>query len=125
MTTLPGVGQFTALVMLAEIGDVSRFGSARKLASWAGLTPTVRGSDRTVRHGHISKQGSAWLRWVLNQAAQTAKRSPEFAASYATIAKRRGKKIATIAIARKLLTRAWHLMSQIQAAEASTPLRRP
>jgi hypothetical protein len=70
------VGQFTALVMLAEIGDISRFGSARKLASWAGLTPTVRGSDLTVRHGHISGQGSAWLRWVLNQAAQTAKRSP-------------------------------------------------
>src|SRR5947207_1423613 len=112
---LPGVGQFTALVMLAEIGDISRFPSARKLASWAGLTPTVRGSDRTVRHGHISKQGSAWLRWVLNQAAQTARRSPEFAASYAAIAKRRGKKIATIAIARKLLTRAWHLLSDMQA----------
>ena len=55
LTTLPGVGEFTALVMLAEIGDITRFGSARKLASWAGLTPTVRGSDRTVRHGHISK----------------------------------------------------------------------
>jgi transposase len=107
LTALPGVGQFTALVMLAEIGDITRFGSARKLASWAGLTPTVRGSDLTVRHGHISKQGSAWLRWVLNQAAQTAKRSPEFAATYAAIANRRGKKIATIAIARKLLARAY------------------
>jgi transposase len=51
LTTLPGVGQFTALVMLAEIGDISRFGSARKLASWAGLTPTVRGPgpDRPAR----------------------------------------------------------------------------
>ena len=117
LTTLPGVGQFTALVMLAEIGDITRFGSARKLASWAGLTPTVRGSDRTVRHGHISKQGSAWLRWVLNQAAQTAKRSPEFAGAYAAIAQRRGTKIATIAISRKLLTRAWHLL----ATQASTP----
>jgi transposase len=125
LTTLPGVGQFTALVMLAEIGDITRFGSARKLASWAGLTPTVRGSDLTVRHGHISKQGSAWLRWVMNQAAQTAKRSPEFSASYAAIAKRRGKKIATIAISRKLLTRAWHLLDQMQPAGASTPLRRP
>jgi transposase len=111
LTTLPGVGQFTALVMLAEIGDITRFGSARKLASWAGLTPTVRGSDLTVRHGHISKQGSAWLRWVMNQAAQTAKRSPEFSATYAAIAGRRGKKIATIAISRKLLTRAWHLLA--------------
>jgi transposase len=115
LRTLPGVGEFTALVMLAEIGDITRFPSARKLASWAGLTPTVRGSDLTVRHGHISKQGSAWLRWVLNQAAQTAKRSPEFAATYAAIAKRRGKKIATIAIARKLLTRAYHLLAGAQA----------
>ena len=47
---------------------------------------------------------------MLNQAAQTARRSPEFAATYSGIAKRRGKKIATIAIARKLLTRAWHLL---------------
>ena len=125
LTTLPGAGQFTALVMVAEIGDISRFPSARKLASQSGLTPTVRGSDRTVRHGHISKQGSAWLRWVLNQAAQTAKRSPEFAATYAAIAKRRGKKIATIAIARKLLTRAWHLLNEMQATDASMPLRRP
>src|SRR5256885_3726975 len=125
LRTLPGVGEFTALVMVAEIGDVSRFGSARKLASWAGLTPTVRGSDLKVRHGNISKQGSAWLRWVMNQAAQTAKRSPEFAATYAAIAKRRGKKIATIAIARKLLTRAWHLLHDLQAAEASAPPPRP
>jgi transposase len=125
LRTLPGVGEFTALVMLAEIGDITRFGSARKLASWAGLTPTVRGSDLKVRHGHISKQGSAWLRWVLNQAAQTAKRSPEFAASYAAIAKRRGKKIATIAVARKLLTRAWHLLNEMQATDTNAPLRRP
>jgi transposase len=111
--------------MVAEIGDISRFPSARKLAAWAGLTPTVRGLDLKVRHRHISKQGSAWLRWAMNQAAQTAKRSPEFAAGYQMIAKKRGKKIATIAIARKLLTRAWHLLSQMEPAEASTPLRRP
>lgn len=125
LRTLPGVGEFTALVMVAEIGDITRFPTARKLASWAGLTPTVRGSDLTVRHGHISKQGSAWLRWVMNQAAQTAKRSPEFSASYAAIAKRRGKKIATIAISRKLLTRAWHLLNDMQAAGTATPLRWP
>jgi transposase len=125
LRTLPGVGEFTALVMVAEIGDITRFGSARKLASWAGLTPTVRGSDLKVRHGNISKQGSAWLRWVMNQAAQTAKRSPDFAATYSSIARRRGKKIATIAVSRKLLTRAWHLLAELQAADASTPPRRP
>ena len=115
LTQLPGVGPFTALVLLAEIGDISRFGSARKLAAWAGLTPTVRGSDRTVRHGHISKQGSVWLRWILCEAAQTAKRHPDFAAGYQAIARRRGKKIATTAIARKLLTHAWHLLTDAEA----------
>ena len=125
LRTLPGVGEFTALVMVAEIGDITRFGSARKLASWAGLTPTVRGSDLHVRHGHISKQGSVWLRWAMNQAAQTAKRSPEFSATYAAISRRRGTKIVTIAISRKLLTRAWHLLAGMQAADASTPPRRP
>src|SRR5215831_1936329 len=125
LTTLPGVGQFTALVMLAEIGGITRFPSARTLASWAGLTPTVRGSDLTVRHGHISKQGSPWLRWVLNQAAQTAKRSPDFAATYAAIANRRGTKIATIAIARKLPTRAWHLLPTAQAPGPAAPPASP
>ena len=60
----------------------------------------------------------------MNQAAQTAGRSPEFAATYAAIAKRRGKKIATIAIARKLLTRAWHLLAGMQADGTATPPQR-
>jgi hypothetical protein len=72
----------------------------------------VRGSDLTVRHGHISKQGSPYVRWVLGQAAHIAKRHPEFAASYQSIATRRGKKIASVAIARKLLTRAYHLLAE-------------
>jgi len=74
LTRLPGVGMFTALVLLAEVGGITRFSSARKLASWAGLTPAVRGSDRTVRHGHISKQGPTWVRRVTCEAAQTAGR---------------------------------------------------
>jgi transposase len=119
LTQLPGVGPFTALVILAEVGDISRFGSARQLASWAGLTPTVRGSDRVAHYGHISKEGSVWLRWVLCEAAQTAKRSPEFAPAFQRIAKRRGKKIATTAIARKLATRAWHLLAS--AGHAAAP----
>ena len=79
----------------------------------------MRGSDRTIRHGHISKQGSTWLRWILAEAAQTAKRSPQFAASYQAIARRRGKKIATTAIARKLLTRAYHLLTDADNAAAA------
>ena len=116
LTQLPGAGPFTALVILAETGDITRFPTARKLASWAGLTPAVRGSDRVAHYGHISKQGSVWLRWVLCEAAQTAKRSPQFAAGYQAIAQRRGKKIATTAVARKLLTRTWHLLTDAELA---------
>ena len=61
----------------------------------------------------------------MNQAAQTAKRSPDFAATYSSIARRRGKKIATIAISRKLLTRAWHLLSEYRPPTPRTPPRRP
>ena len=121
LTQLPGIGPLTALVILAEIGDISRFASARQLASWAGLTPTVRGSDRVAHYGRISKEGSVWLRWVMCEAAQTAKRSPQFTATFQRIAKRRGKKIATTAVARKLLTRAWHLLASAEHAAAPQP----
>ena len=116
LTRLPGVGPFTALVLLAEIGDISRFGSARKLASWAGLTPTVRGSgpDRPSR-AHL-QAGPGLGRWVLCEAAQTAKRHPDFAPGYEALARRRGKKIATTAVARKLITRAYHLLTDASAA---------
>ena len=57
----------------------------------------------------------------MNQAAQTAKRSPDFAGTYQAIAGRRGKKIATIAISRKLLTRAWHLLATAQAPSPAAP----
>jgi transposase len=111
---LPGVGPLTALTILAEVGDISRFANARKLAAWAGLTPTVRGSDRVVHHGHISRQGSPWLRAILCEAAQSAKRSSEFSGFYREVCRRRGKQIATTALARKLLTRAYHLLAAAQ-----------
>ena len=65
-----GVGRYTALLIIAEIGDVTRFPTARHLCSWAGLAPTVRSSDGKARLGHISRQGSPALRWALVEAAQ-------------------------------------------------------
>jgi transposase len=112
LTQLPGVGEFTALVILAETGDVTRFSSARKLAAWAGLTPTVRGpAAPSATAGSPNKARPGCAGWALGQAAQTAKRSPEFTPTYQAISARRGKQIATTAIARKLLTRAWHLLT--------------
>jgi hypothetical protein len=65
LMVLPGVGRLTAMTLVAEIGDIARFPTARKLGAWAGLTPQVRNSDRKVRHGHITKQGSPWVRGIL------------------------------------------------------------
>jgi transposase len=118
LMTLPGVGKLTAMTLVAEIGDIGRFPTARKLCAWAGLTPAVRTSDRKVRHGHITKQGSPWVRGILQEAAQTAKRHPMFVGAYAQLARRRGKNIATTAIARRLLARSFHILTQLEEASA-------
>jgi len=115
LMVLPGVGKLTAMTLVAEIGDIARFPTARKLCAWAGLTPQVRNSDRKVRHGHITKQGSPWVRGILQEAAQTAKRHPMFAGAYGELARRRGKNIATTAIARRLLARSFHILTQLEA----------
>jgi transposase len=103
LQALPGIGKLTAMTLVAEIGDISRFPTARKLCAWAGLTPRCGTCDRKVRHGHLTKQGSPWVRWILQEAAQTAKRHPKFADTYGQLARRRGRNIATVAIARRLL----------------------
>jgi hypothetical protein len=123
LMALPGIGKLTALTLVAEIGDISRFPTARKLCAWAGLTPQVRNSDRKVRHGHITKQGSPWVRWVLQEAAQTAKKSPLFADTYGQLAHRRGRNIATVAVARRLLARCFHILKQLEVPPESS--RRP
>src|SRR5256712_2879113 len=69
LMAIPGIGFLTAAVLLAEVGDARRFSSPDQLASWAGLTPTERSSDEHTRRGHISKQGSRWLRRVVVGAA--------------------------------------------------------
>jgi len=63
--TVPGVGYYTALLTKSEIGDVRRFPSAKQLCSYAGLVPSTYASGNTCYHGHITKQGSRWLRWIL------------------------------------------------------------
>ena len=100
-----GIGHYTAMLIIAEIGEVKRFPTAKHLCQWAGLTPTVRSSDGKARIGHISRQGSTILRWALCEAAQhTPTGGGPLRAQYERIAKRRGTKIARVAIARQILT---------------------
>ena len=100
-----GVGRYIAMLVIAEVGDITRFATARRLCSWAGLTPTVRSSDGKARLGPISGQGSPPLRWALVEAAQhAAGGGGPLRDSYERIAKRRGKQIAKVAVARRILT---------------------
>ena len=65
---ISGMGPVMAAIFVAEIGDVTRFPSARHLCSWAGLTPTVRSSDDKLTRGHISRQGNGLIRWAAVEA---------------------------------------------------------
>jgi transposase len=101
---IPGVGPVLAAVFVAEIGDVTRFGRPTQLCSWAGLTPRHRESDDKVHRGHITKQGSPLVRWAAVEAATMPRNSCWLKADKVRLAERRGKKIATVAVARKILT---------------------
>jgi transposase len=109
LTQIRGVGPYTAMLIIAEVGAIERFPDARHLCAWAGLTPTVRSSDGKARLGRISKQGSPALRWALVEAAQkcTTGGGP-LRESYERIAKRRGAKVAKVAVARQILTLSYY-----------------
>jgi transposase len=109
LTQIRGVGRYTAMLIIAEIGDINRFPTARHVCSWAGLTPSVRSSDGKSRLGHITRQGSPALRWALVEAAQKITTgSGPLREKFERIAKRRGRKIAKVAIAREILTLAYY-----------------
>lgn len=109
LTQIRGVGRYTAMLIIAEVGEIGRFPDARHLCAWAGLTPTVRSSDGKARLGRISRQGSPALRWALVEAAQkcTTGGGP-LRETFERIAKRRGRKIAKIAVARHILTLSYY-----------------
>jgi len=115
---IPGIGFTTAALIVAEIGEIERFPRPGHLASWAGLTPTERSSAEHTRMGHISKQGSRWLRWILVEAACTAQRNPQLAKFYLPTASRRGNKIARVALARRLVELCFHALRSPQGCRA-------
>jgi len=105
--TIPGISRLTAATLMAAIGDVRRFPSPRHLVGYLGLDPGVRQS------GHISKQGDAAARHVLVEAAHSVERAPgPLRAFKRRVQARRGFQIAMVAVARKLATIAWHLLTK-------------
>ena len=116
LLTLPGVSFVTAAAFMAAVGEIDRFPSPRHLVGYLGLNPKVRqsGSER-ARHGRISKQGPGEVRHVLVEAALHASRTAGPLRAFAErIAGRRGTNVATVAVARKLVVIAWHMLSRGQ-----------
>src|SRR5262249_25249388 len=106
LMTHPGVGALTALAFVLVIGNAERFRCGKQIASYLGLVPAEESSGERRRLGHISKQGSALLRFFLVEAAQVTVRSdPEWRSKFFHLAMRRGRKIAKVAMARRLAVR--------------------
>ena len=115
LRSMPGVGRLIALIILAEIGDISRFHSPKALCSWAGLTPKVHNSDAVVQHGHITKEGSRYLRTAMVRAAMVACRvSPRWYMTHEHLALRCGRRAARVAVARRLLTVIYYMWKRDQ-----------
>jgi transposase len=113
LRTHPGVGALTALAFVLIIGKAERFQCGKQVASYLGLVPLEESSGNRRRLGHITKQGSSILRFLLVEAAQVTVRSlPEWRSKYFHLAMRRGRKIAKVAMARKLAVRLYWIMRQ-------------
>jgi transposase len=109
-----GIGALTSVVILAELGDCSRFSSSREAVRYGGMDITVHASDKRRAPGHLSRQGPPALRWALYEAAQAARRktSPDYA-YYRQAAERLGGNRACLALARKLLKRSYHTLREL------------
>jgi transposase len=106
LMTHPGVGPLTALAFVLIIGRTERFQCGKQIGTYLGLVPLEKSSGNRRRLGHITKQGNSILRFLLVEAAQVTVRSvPEWRSRYFHLLKRRGKKIAKVAMARRLAVR--------------------
>jgi transposase len=111
LRTHPGVGPLTALAFVLIIGKADRFQCGKQVASYLGLVPLEDSSGNRRRLGHITKQGNSLLRFLLVEAAQVTARSlPEWRSHYIHLTMRRGRKIAKVAMARKLAVRLYWMM---------------
>jgi len=119
LMTHPGVGPVTALAFVLTLGPVSRFPRGKQVASYFGLIPSEHSSGGRQRLGHISKQGSSFVRGLLVEAAQSAVRhEPELRRQYQRLSHRRSRALAKVAMARKLAVRLyWMLRGNLDYAQ--------
>lgn len=113
LKTIPGFDVLMSIAFIAEVGDITRFQKAKQVSAFLGLVPRVYSSGNTRRNGRITKCGSKLMRWMLVQAAWSAIRgSSNLRRMFLDIERRKGKKVAVVAIARKLSTVAYHVLKE-------------
>jgi len=127
LLTVPGVGWVLGYTIAAEIGDIERFASPKRLCGYSGLCPRVYQSGDSDRRGRLSKHGPRYLRWALMEAATNAAKHPLYRPRYQQIKRRvgkqRGAKVAQVDLARRLAEAIWHMLTRNQpfAPAGATP----
>lgn len=123
LTTLAGVKSQAALIITSAIGDINRFDSPKKLASYSGLVPSVIASGDKVFYGGITKQGRCLLRWIMVEVAHAATMTPGPIRDRYQRFCRKGKShnVAIVAIARYLLEIIWHMLKKNQTFKHARP----
>jgi transposase len=123
--TVPGIGWVLAYTIGSEIGDIARFASPKKLAGYTGLCPLVRQSGGKDRRGPLAKNGPAYLRWALIEAATHAARHPIYVDRYERMKQRlgrqRGAKVARVDLARQLAEAIWHVLTKNEPFRSAGP----
>jgi transposase len=129
LLSVPGIGFVLAYTIAAEIGEIARFPSPRKLTGYSGLCPRVYQSGESDRRGALAKNGPRYLRWALVEAATGACRHPLYRERYqrtkARLGKQRGARVAQVDLARRLAEAIWHMLTRNQPfapAGATNPL---
>lgn len=127
LMTAPGIAWVLAYTIAAEIGEIERFASPKKLCGYTGLCPRVCQSGASDRRGPLAKNGPTYLRWALVEAATHAARHPAYAAHYEATKKRlgrqRGAKVARVEVARKLAEAIWYMLTRSQPFAPQGPTR--
>jgi transposase len=118
LLTVPGIGWVLAFTIAAEIGDIARFASPKKLCGYTGLCPRVYQSGDRDSRGPLTKQGPKYLRWAMLEATMHALRHPAYRERYQRnkrrLGRQRGAKVAQIDVARKLTEAIWHMLTNHQ-----------
>jgi transposase len=113
LRTMPGVGPITSLTILAELGDIGRFKSRASVSNFAGMVPVVRNSNEKHYSGGITHRGPTHLRAALVEAAWKSKgRVTQYGVIFERVTARKGKQVAIVAVARRMLEDAWTMLTR-------------